>query len=306
MVPRFHLPSLLLRHTEVLRHAEKNRMRRARDYSLGRHIVEQLLLRAFERRWLANLHYERGWHRPLRVWTETVRVPLLSALPPLRIAFASDFHAGLMTHPEVLAAACQTMAELQPDLLLLGGDYVSWDQRFIADLAPLIGAVPAPYGRYAVIGNHDVWADDVPIRRSLERHGCQVLVNAAARLPPPYDMIEVYGMDDPTAGQPLAPKHLPEASSCRLLLVHSPEGLGVISAEHYHVGFAGHTHGGQFVLPSGYPFALLPGSYSHRYAAGRYQLDPDRIFFVSRGVGYGDIPLRWNAPADILVCTLSG
>ncbi|MDZ4721706.1 MAG: metallophosphoesterase [Roseiflexaceae bacterium] len=281
------------------------RFRRAPNYTITRHISEQLLLRAFASRWLATFHYQRGWHPPVRIWEEQIHLPEAVICPPLRVVFASDFHAGPMTHPAVLVAACQAIADLRPDLLLLGGDYVSWDQRFISELAPLLGAIPAPLGRYAVLGNHDVWADDLPIQRSLQQHGISVLINSEVILPPPYQSIQIYGMDDPTAGQPQSPDTLVATDAFRIALIHSPEGLAVLRPQHYHLAIAGHTHGGQVALPGGYPIRLTPGSLSQRYAAGRYRVEgTDRTILVSRGVGYGDLTLRWNAPADVLLATM--
>jgi predicted MPP superfamily phosphohydrolase len=282
------------------------RIRRTPSYTTKRHIIEQLLLRAFASRWLATWHYQGGWHTPLRIWEEQVQLPLPANCPPLRVVFASDFHAGPMTHPAVQEAACQAITDLQPDVLCLGGDYVSWDQRFIAELAPLLGAIPALYGRYAVMGNHDIWADDLPIQRTLAQHGIQVLLNTEISLPAPYQSIRLYGMDDPGAGQPRAPIQPLPAHTCRLMLIHSPEGLAFLQPQHYHVAFAGHTHGGQVVLPGGRPILIQPGSLSDRYVAGRFTVaGSDRTILVSRGVGYGDLPLRWNAPADVLLCTIS-
>jgi uncharacterized protein len=281
------------------------RVRRAHDYTLARHIFEQLLLSTFSSRWLSSTHHRLGWHAPLRIWRERVELAELCGCPPLRVVLASDFHAGPMTHPDVLSAACRAIADLQPDLLLLGGDFVSWHQRYIDDLAPQIGAIPARYGRYAVVGNHDLWADDVPIVRALGRHGVETLINAEVRLPEPYAHVRIYGMDDPTAGEPIPPGALPE-HAMRLVLMHAPEGMAQLRADQYQLALAGHTHGGQIALPGGYPVGLLPGSYSQRYSAGRYTVEGGRTLLVSRGVGYGDFTARWNAPADILVCTLVG
>ncbi len=72
--------------------------RRASDYSAARHITEQLLLRAFATGWFARLHYRLGLHAPLRIWEERISLPESIHCPPLRIVFASDFHAGPMTH----------------------------------------------------------------------------------------------------------------------------------------------------------------------------------------------------------------
>src|SRR6185295_4472707 len=79
------------------------------------------------RSWAASLSYALGLQGRLRTSTTVVEAghrPTTDR-PPLRIAFASDFHAGALTDHRLIAEACETLAELRPDLLLLGGDYVS-------------------------------------------------------------------------------------------------------------------------------------------------------------------------------------
>jgi hypothetical protein len=154
-----------------------HRVRRARDYGLLTHVVERLLERVGGDGWMAELAYRAGWQSPVVIDTVELRLPALVATPPLRLAFASDFHAGPTTHPLAIAEACAALARLQPDLLLLGGDFVSLNARHIEPLATLLGQVPAPLGRFAVLGNHDLWADDHPIVRRLTAAGVQVLVN---------------------------------------------------------------------------------------------------------------------------------
>jgi predicted MPP superfamily phosphohydrolase len=92
---------------------------------------------------MAALAHRAGWQPAVGVSEESLRLPAPSAtLPPLRIAFASDFHAGPTTHPRAITEACRVLTRLQPDLLLLGGDYVSLNARYIEPLATqLVGAV---------------------------------------------------------------------------------------------------------------------------------------------------------------------
>jgi len=284
------------------------RVRRARDYRLRTHLVERLLARVGGNGWMAELAYRAGVQPPVVVDTLALCLPAPApVLPALRIAFASDFHAGPTTHPQAIAAACATLAQLQPDLLLLGGDFVSLDVRHIEPLATLLGRVPAPLGRFAVLGNHDLWADDHPIVRRLTVAGVQVLINANQRLPPPYDHVWICGLDDPTSGQPDAQATLHGADGVRIVLMHSPEGLELLGSYRFDLAWCGHTHGGQIALPSGRPLWVPPGRWNRRYPQGRYALDqpPGAVLIVSRGVGYGGLPLRLFAPAEVHVATVT-
>jgi predicted MPP superfamily phosphohydrolase len=282
-------------------------MRRAVDYTLLRHIAERLLIRISGNGWMATLADRLGWQQRVTIdaCDLTVGQPNLRR-PPLRIAFASDFHAGPTTHPRFLLDAVQVLADAQPDVLLLGGDFVSLEAKYIEPLAQALGQVPAPYGRFAVLGNHDLWADDYPIRHCLSRAGIEVLVNRHAQLPPPFDHIWICGLDDPTAGAPNAEPTFRGADGVRVVLMHSPEGLAFLDQERFDIALCGHNHGGQIALPNGRALVLPHGKLNRRYVAGHFQVGPasQSRLIVSRGIGYGGLPSRLFARPDVVLCTL--
>jgi hypothetical protein len=88
--------------------------------------------------------------------------------PPLRLGFATDFHSGPTTHPAVVERACRILADASPDVLLLAGDFVELHARHIDRLIPMLSAIPAPLGRFAVLGNHDLMGDDAYVAERLE------------------------------------------------------------------------------------------------------------------------------------------
>lgn len=282
--------------------------RRAVDYTRRRHWIERALIRVSGDGWMANLAERAGRHTPLSIIHAQATIPLSHPHPPpLRAVFASDFHAGPITHPRLIDEACRQIAILTPDLLLLGGDFVSLDARYAAPLADALGRIPAPLGRYAVLGNHDLWADDVPTCATLERAQIRVLVNQSAHLPAPYEQITICGLDDPTSGRPDASALGMAAPGVRILLMHSPEGVAHIAGAPFDLALCGHTHGGQICLPSGRPLWLPAGRLNRRYPAGRYHLGPrpHQDLLVSRGVGYGGLPIRLFAPPDIICAQIS-
>ncbi len=282
--------------------------RRANDYTPLLHVTESLLDRLSGKGWMAAIADRLGWQDQLRIDRCALTFPGPEhSLAPLRIAFASDFHAGPTTHARTLAQACQVLADLQPDLLLLGGDFVSYRARHIEALAQQLGAIPAPYGRYAVLGNHDLWADDGLIVDQLQAVGVRVLVNENVQLPAPYDHVWICGLDEPTSGRPDAEAMFRGAGGCRIVLMHSPQGVAHIEEYAFDLAVCGHTHGGQICLPGGHPIVLPHGRYNRRYPSGHFQIgrQSQQRLIVSRGVGYGGLPVRLFAPPDVLSCELS-
>lgn len=228
-----------------------------------------------------------------------------AAIPPLRIAFASDFHGGPGTHPATIRRACRLLADARPDLLLLGGDFVSFHARHVEGVLAAIDTIQTPLGRFAVLGNHDLIADDAYLVERLATIGVRTLVNENVRLPTPYDRIWVCGLDNTEQGTPDGARALAGADGIRLILMHSPDGLTALGSEPFAVAFTGHVHGGQFVIPGGKSLIGAKGPLSQRYLyGGLFELGPpgERILLVSRGIGQGSLPMRFRADPEVHVC----
>jgi predicted MPP superfamily phosphohydrolase len=224
---------------------------------------------------------------------------------PLRMAYASDFHAGPTTDPSVIHAGLARLRDAAPDVLLLGGDFVTFVAGEIDWLAPALGAIPAPFGRFAVLGNHDWWSDAPGIVRRLEAAGISVLTNRNARLNPPFDQVWICGLDDHWSGTPDARSAVAGADGVRVVLMHAPSGLLDLGAERFDLAFCGHTHGGQLALPNGVPIVVPEGKLSRRYARGRFLIEEERTLIVSVGLGCVVLPLRLFADPEIIVCDLT-
>src|SRR5262245_56403128 len=77
------------------------------------------------------------------------------ALAGLRVGLITDVHRShWVAHEDVVAAAALLMRE-RPDVIVLGGDYVTWgDRAFVTPAAEALSALSAPYGIFAILGNH--------------------------------------------------------------------------------------------------------------------------------------------------------
>ncbi len=290
---------------------------RDRRIERSRQSLELFLDRIFRPKgWAAALAYHLRLQGTVRTSTTTVRArraesPAATASarnerPPLRVAFASDFHAGSTTHPRLLAEACAALAALQPDVLLLGGDFVTVRARSIDQLAPLIASIPAPYGKFGVLGNHDLRANKSVVVSELERVGVHMLSNRYVTLARPFDDVSICGLDDPTRGSPRPDLALSPAAETRIVLMHSPQGLEALDDHAFDLALCGHTHGGQIALPSGAPVLVPPGHLNRRYHAGRFELGGEhpRTLLVSRGVGCSTVPVRLFAAPEVHLCLI--
>ena len=254
---------------------------------------------------VARWSYRFGLHGQLRVTTHELHVGGEPPLPAsLVLAFASDFHAGPTTHPQIYASLIDEVNRLQPDVLMLGGDYVSSKAEHVDVLPGVFSRCAARLGKYAVLGNHDLWTDQSYITRQLSSAGVQVLVNRNVALPPPFDQVSICGIDDPWAGCADPAHAFRGAGPIRIFLSHSPDGLHLLSGERFDVGFAGHTHGGQIAYRDGRPVVMVGGPLSRRYTRGRFEIAGNGPLIVSRGIGCSSLPIRINADPELIVCTL--
>ena len=226
-------------------------------------------------------------------------------MPPLRIAYASDFHAGPTTDARILKAGCVQLREASADLLLLGGDFVTARPSEIDWLAGELGTIPAPLGRFAVLGNHDHWSDPSYVAQRLEAAGIRVLTNSNVRLREPFDRVWVCGLDDHGSGHPDAKTALQGAHGIRVVLMHAPSGLLDLGAERFDLALCGHTHGGQLALPGGIPIVVPPGPLCRRYARGRFRIREGSTLVVSVGLGCVVLPFRTFADPEVVICTLN-
>ncbi len=259
-------------------------------------------------RWAARtsyaLHLQSG--RPIAVDRKEVRVSRPNR-PPLRIAFASDFHAGATTDGRVLRAACEAINALEPDVVLLGGDFVSVRANDIHELALLLADLRAPLGVFGVFGNHDIRGNVPVIADALRNAGVQLLVNETVTLPPPHDDVTIIGLDDPIIGAPSGELLDDVTTGVRVLLMHAPDGMLSAGDRHFDLALCGHTHGGQIAMPGGTAPYLPHGELSRTYPVGVYHLGPvkNRTLLVTRGVGCSTIPVRVCCDAEVHLITLA-
>ncbi len=282
-----------------LRHRGKynHRLRR-----FGELVLDTVLLNGLVARW----SYQQGWHGRLGVTRHEIALDQGRRLPrPLVIAFASDFHAGPTTHAGIFEELFEQVAAHEPDVLLLGGDFVSCRAEYVAALADGLSRCKPPLGKYAVFGNHDLWTDDQHLQQTLANAGVEVLVNRNVALPAPFNAVSICGMDDPWTGDADAAGTFKDASAIRLLLMHAPDGLLLMGEEKFDLGFTGHTHGGQVALKGGKPIFVPHGPLCREYCYGRYEIQGNGSLIVSRGVGCSTMPVRINADPELVICTLA-
>jgi predicted MPP superfamily phosphohydrolase len=234
----------------------------------------------------------------LGVTRETIGVfGLPAALGGLRIGLLTDIHRSRwVSHDDVRDAVAMVMAE-RPDLIVLGGDYVTWgDRQYVGPSADALAPLSAPGGVFAILGNHD---DDHEMPAALMKNGVQVLKDARTHLVINGEGVDLAGIRYWTRRPADIAAVVRGAASPIVLLAHDPRRLTEAAALNIPLVLSGHTHGGQVVLPglgaiAAQKFPVLAG-------IGRQQRT---TMFVSRGVGTVYVPVRINCPPEVALLTL--
>jgi predicted MPP superfamily phosphohydrolase len=280
---------------------------RARHANFKKKAIDVTLGLLYTGGWPAVLTRAIGLQGTLQVSEHVFRIERQRTdAPALRVTFASDFHAGPTLHARLLADVLAAIEDARGDVLLLGGDFVSFHARHVDKLVRTFAATHAPLGKFAVLGNHDLLGDDVYITRALESAGVTVLVNRNVRLPAPHDDVWVCGFDDWDEGLPDAQQAFAGAEGTRIVLAHQPDALLAIGDEPFDIGFFGHVHGGQFLLRNREPAIRHRGPVSKLYMHGGvfHTGSKDAPVLVSRGIGTSTLPARRHADPQVHICTL--
>jgi predicted MPP superfamily phosphohydrolase len=230
--------------------------------------------------------------------------PAGSGRAPLRVALLTDMHAPHdWVHGERLLAAVRSFS---PHLIAIAGDAI--DERGNEHLVAFYGALDAPLGKFATLGNWEYQGlcDLKRLDREFDRAGVRLLINEHLTLEHHGTSVDLVGLDDERAGQPqydLVGGLPPATEGGRALVMsHCPITFDVITrtARRPVTVLAGHTHGGQ-IAPFG--VAIITPEGSGRYIHGWYG-HGDHVMYVSRGLGNSGLPFRIGAMPELVLLTV--
>ena len=256
-----------------------------------------------------------------RHWIEISRIDIhLRSLPAafdgFRIAQLSDIHMDEYTEPFFLRHAIAEINRLQPDLVLLTGDFVSngprWKKFAVGAAWQCANILRELTCRqlYAILGNHDVIVSARGVSRALMANGITMLTNANIPIERGGGRIWLAGVDDPVEGHPDPEKAIPPSirnvpNEPVVLMCHAPDYADYLLAhpagQAVDLMVSGHTHGGQFCLPLVGPL-VLP-SLGQKYVQGWFRVGGMQLY-VNRGLGTVGLPFRLNCPPEITLMTL--
>jgi len=238
--------------------------------------------------------------RSERIVIKTPKIP--NTVGKLTIVQISDVHLGLIVREERLKRIIALINGASPDLLISTGDLVDGQINRMTGLAELLQDIRPRFGKFAVTGNHEVYAGLDQAVGFTERAGFKVLRNEESTAG---GLINVVGIDDPAIKRVAHFRPVPEKTLLlkvspdrfTLLLKHrpsvEPESLGLFDLQ-----LSGHVHKGQI-----FPFNLLTHLF-YPVRTGLALYPKNSALYVSRGTGTWGPPIRFLAPPEVTVIEL--
>lgn len=222
----------------------------------------------------------------LEVTRHEVTVPDLPvSFDGYRIAFLTDTHVASFMRRAFYREAVDQTLRFQPDLILLGGDFVTWERHIPLMAEVLLTGLEARDGVYAVLGNHDYWAGADNVLAAMTARGVRFLVNRSMVLRRGEDQLALVGIDELYRGTPDvdATFALVDPKAPCIGVSHHPDIVGLLEGRRLDLLVCGHTHGGQIRVPF-FGSIVVPSKHEARYASGFHRAG-QVLMYVSRGLG---------------------
>jgi len=240
----------------------------------------------------------------------------------LRIVQISDIHAGTWDSVAKVKRGIDLINAQQADLILFTGDLVNRHKDEIDPYIDAFASLTAPYGKYAVLGNHDYvgfpraadlrqhyWAD---LKSKFDSMGFSLLLNEHVLINTDSDSFALVGVENWGDGR-FFPKRgdLDKAVDgldkelFTVLMTHDPSHwrYRVLGHDRFiDLTLSGHTHGMQFGIKLG-SFQWSPVKFRYPHWMGLY-IEGGKQLYVNRGFGLLAFPGRVGMYPEITVITL--
>lgn len=227
------------------------------------------------------------------------------------IALLSDFHYDPIFSIHPIRSAVEMVNRLRPDLVALTGDFVTSPalgnpHRAAGDAEPcseLLRTLQAPYGVWAVMGNHDAAVGEAHVVGALRGVGIRVLGNVANAVENEGGRFWLAGVGDVIkrrADLHAAVGPVPSKEPV-VLLAHEPDYADYVCRYPVDLQLSGHSHGGQIRIPLVRPL-YLP-ELARKYFLGLYHVG-GLTLYTSPGLGTIRIPVRLNCPPEVTLLSI--
>ncbi|WP_391558388.1 metallophosphoesterase [Robertmurraya sp.] len=249
----------------------------------------------------------------LTIKKHTITHPMIpNGFNGFKILQFSDTHVGFQYDLTQLKELVNKINSLEPDMILFTGDLMDTPNQYaeINSIAPILKNLHAPFGSFAIYGNHDHggYGSDL-YRNVMKEAGFTLLLNEAHQVSLlTNESLYIAGIDDAMLGRPDIQATLESIpnEAYTILLSHAPDladqaaNIGNVQLQ-----LSGHSHGGQIQIP--FLGAIIKPPFAKKYYEGFYQIGQTSnplTLYVNRGLGTTRLPFRFLSPPEITLFTL--
>jgi predicted MPP superfamily phosphohydrolase len=249
---------------------------------------------------------------PNQVRLKTVKIQnkaMASTFKDLKIIQLSDLHIG----ENISGSTKRTLKilnEIQPDIILLTGDYVKWNgnEQVYDNTINFLSQLSAPLGIYAVMGDADYSTSRMSCRFCHEegstlppsQHQAKFLRDAKVVLKTNDTQFAIIGIDakyDQASGLNAIQRMLTDDPA--IVLSHFSLAYNSINKDKDVLVLSGDTHGGQIFLPE-FIWKIIKRKPDVEHKYGLYQ-NKKKSLYVTSGIGTSDIPFRLGVPPEVVL-----
>lgn len=228
-----------------------------------------------------------------------------AAFDGFRIGFASDFHYESRFKRSHLDNAVRALKSMNPDVLLLGGDYRSPKGGDLDTLFSALGRVFTPYGTFGVMGNHDYAYCYSEVVEAMKKNNVRLMEHQSYKLVKDGQHIIISGVRNPfdlkKNGE--SPSQLFPADDFVVLLTHTPDYAEDTNVSNANLVLAGHTHGGQVSLFKKYT-PVKHSIYGNRFLTGQKENSKGTPIIITNGLGTSRLDIRLFTPSEVVLVVL--
>ncbi|MCZ3365156.1 MULTISPECIES: metallophosphoesterase [Methanobacterium] len=241
-------------------------------------------------------------------WIQTEEVTIESNQIPAqfdgkKIVFISDVHMGSWPFfdQERTQDLVNQVNGLHPDIILLGGDYVSDDPPYVNSSFTELSKLKAPLGVYCVLGNNDPRNESLEAIKNtnityigntglwMEYHGAKIRIGGVGDI-----QTDIQDQDSAVGDA--------NENDFMILLSHNPDFFPLADKSKVDLMLSGHTHGGQITF-FGIWAPDTHSQYGNKYRTGVIK-ENNSTLVVSNGIGTIMLPMRFFARPQIVVIDL--
>lgn len=215
----------------------------------------------------------------------------------LKIIHFGDIHYKITTTKNDLEKIVKEINLLKPDIIIFSGDLFDKDIEYtksdIEDLTNILKSIDYNIGKYAIKGENDInenWENIINDSDFININDKAEIIYYNGLEP-----IFLIGINDYKNINDNIEKLYNQEYKYSILVLHKPDYIDNINYNKFNLILAGHSHGGQIVLP--FIGGVIRPSKAKLYYNDYYKLDNTKVF-ITNGIGTHKYKLRFlNKPS---------